>query len=219
MFTVLFIDWSSQRLSQVQREGTLISLQRNTEICSATFTEGIQWWRILRSCFKATEFNGNNITTYHLVKATIYLEITLSHHLLSLPFGLSVTSDSAAPWTARSRPGLPVLHHLLEFAQTPVQWFGDAIQPPHSLSPLSPPALNLSQHQGLFQWVSRLFISGGRSVGASASALVFPVNIYGWFPLGFTSLNWVYRMITSLILKEWLLCNYCCLYFVVVVDV
>ena len=143
MFTVLFIDWSSQRLSQVQREGTLISLQRNTEICSATFTEGIQWWRILRSCFKATEFNGNNITTYHLVKATIYLEITLSHHLLSLPFGFSVTSDSAAPWTARSRPGLPVLHYLLEFAQTPVQWFGDAIQPPHSLSPLSPPALNL----------------------------------------------------------------------------
>ena len=100
------------------------------------------------------EFNGKNITKYHLIEATIYLGITLSHHLFLPLFSLSVMSDSAAPWTARSMPGLPVLHYLLEFAQTPVQWFGNAIQPPHSLSPLSPPALNLFQHQGLFQWVS-----------------------------------------------------------------
>ena len=52
-----------------------------------------------------------------------------------------------------STPGFPVLHHLLEFAQTHVRWLGDAIQPSHSLSPPSPPAFNLSQHQGLFQWV------------------------------------------------------------------
>ena len=51
-------------------------------------------------------------------------------------------------------PGLPVLHHLLELAQTHVHWVGDAIQPSHPLLPSSPPALNLSQHQGLFQWVS-----------------------------------------------------------------
>ena len=43
-------------------------------------------------------------------------------------------------------PGFPVLHHLLEFAQTPVHWVGDAIQPFGPLSPPSP-ALNLSQHQ------------------------------------------------------------------------
>ena len=53
-----------------------------------------------------------------------------------------------------STPGLPVLHHLLEFAQTHVRWVGDAIQPSHLLSSPSPPAYNLSQHQGLFQWVS-----------------------------------------------------------------
>ena len=53
-----------------------------------------------------------------------------------------------------STPGLPVLHRLSEFAQTHVHWVGDAIQPSHSLSSPSPPALNLSQHQGLFQWVS-----------------------------------------------------------------
>ena len=53
-----------------------------------------------------------------------------------------------------SMPGFPVLHYLPEFAEIHVHWVGDAIQPPHPLSPPSPPALNLSQHQGLFQRVS-----------------------------------------------------------------
>ena len=53
-----------------------------------------------------------------------------------------------------STPGFPVLHYLLEFAQTHVHWISDAILPSHPLSPPSPLALNLSQHQGLFQWVS-----------------------------------------------------------------
>ena len=64
-----------------------------------------------------------------------------------------------------STPGSPVLHHLPEFAQTHVHWVGDAIQPSHPLLPLSPPALNLSQHRGLFQ--SQLFTSGGQNIGAS----------------------------------------------------
>ena len=55
-----------------------------------------------------------------------------------------------------SMPGLPVHHQLLEFTQTHVHWVGDAIQPSPPLSSLSPPAFNLSQHQGLFQWVSSL---------------------------------------------------------------
>ena len=46
------------------------------------------------------------------------------------------------------------LQHLLEFAQTHVPWVGDAIQPSHPMLPRLVPALNLSQHQGLFQWVS-----------------------------------------------------------------
>ena len=50
-------------------------------------------------------------------------------------------------------PGFPVLHHLPELIQTHVHWVGDAIQPSHPLSSPSPPALNLSQHQGLFEWV------------------------------------------------------------------
>ena len=52
-----------------------------------------------------------------------------------------------------STPGLPVHHQLPESIQTHVHWVSDAIQPSHPLSSPSPPALNLSQHQGLFQWV------------------------------------------------------------------
>ena len=54
----------------------------------------------------------------------------------------------------RSTPGLPVHHQLPESTQTHVHWVGDATQPSHPLSSPSPPALNLSQHQGLFKWVS-----------------------------------------------------------------
>ena len=53
-----------------------------------------------------------------------------------------------------STPGLPVHHQLWEFTQTHVHWVGDAIQSSHPLSWPSPPAFNLSQHQGLFKWVS-----------------------------------------------------------------
>ena len=55
-----------------------------------------------------------------------------------------------------STPGLPVHHQLLESTQIHIHWVGDAIQLFHSLLPSSAPAFNLSQHQGLFQWVSSL---------------------------------------------------------------
>ena len=54
----------------------------------------------------------------------------------------------------RSMPGLPVHHQLPEFTPTHVHWVGDAIQPSHPLLSPSPPALNLSQHQGLFKLVT-----------------------------------------------------------------
>ena len=53
----------------------------------------------------------------------------------------------------RSTPGLPAHHQLPEFTQTHVHRVSDAIQPSHLLSPPSSSAFNLSQHQGLFQWV------------------------------------------------------------------
>ena len=55
-----------------------------------------------------------------------------------------------------SMPCLPVHHELAKFTQTHVHWIGNAIQPSHPLSSPSVPAFNLSQHQGLFKWVSSL---------------------------------------------------------------
>ena len=86
-----------------------------------------------------------------------------------------------------SSPDLPVHYQLLEFTQTHVHWVHDATQPSHLLSP-SPPAFNLSQHQGLFKWVSSLH-QAAISIGVSASSSVLPMNIQDWSPLGWT--GWI----------------------------
>ena len=88
----------------------------------------------------------------------------------------------------RSTPGLPVHHQLLQFTQTHVHQVGDAIQPSHPLSSPSPPALNLSQHQGLFKWVSSLH-QVAKVLEFSASASVLPMNTQDWSPLGWT--GWI----------------------------
>ena len=83
-----------------------------------------------------------------------------------------------------SRPGFPVHQQLPEFTQTHVHWVNDTIQPSNPL--LSPFAIafNLSQHQGLFQWVSSSHQVAKVLELPSASASVFPMNIQGWLPLG-----------------------------------
>ena len=88
----------------------------------------------------------------------------------------------------RSTPGLPVHHQLPEFTQTHVHQVGDAIQPSNPLSAPSPPALNLSQNQGIFP-MSQLFPSGGQSIGVLASTSVPPMNTLDWSPLGWT--GWI----------------------------
>ena len=86
-----------------------------------------------------------------------------------------------------STPGFPVLHYLLEFAQTrPLsQWCYPIIS--SSIVPFSSctPALSFPA-SGSFL-ISWLFTSGSQSIGASTSVL--PVNIQGWFPLGLTGLT------------------------------
>ena len=87
-----------------------------------------------------------------------------------------------------SMPGFSVLHYLLEFTHIHVHWVSDAIQPSHPLSPPSPPALNLSQHQGLFQWVGSLHqVVKGLELQLQHQS--FPMNIQGWFPLGLS--GWI----------------------------
>ena len=71
----------------------------------------------------------------------------------SVQFSRSVMSDSLQPHDY-STPGLPVHHQLPQLAQTHAHQVSDAIQPSYPLSSPSPPAFNLSQNQGPFQWVS-----------------------------------------------------------------
>ena len=101
-----------------------------------------------------------------------------------------------------STPDFPVLRYLPEFAQTHAHWVSDVIKISQPLPPHSPLALNLSQHQGLFQWVNSLdqvakiselqlyhqsfqWIS---SVQFSCSVLSIPMNTQCWFPLELTGL-------------------------------
>ena len=84
-----------------------------------------------------------------------------------------------------SMPGLPVHHQLPEFTHTHVHWVGDAISSsviPFSSCPQAFPA------SGSFL-MSQFFTAGGQSIGASALASVFPMNIQDWFPLGWT--GWI----------------------------
>ena len=85
-----------------------------------------------------------------------------------------------------SMPGLSVHYQFLELTQMHVHWVGDAIKSSHPLLSPSSPTFNLSQHQGLFKWVS--------SLHQVAKLLVFqlPVNIHDWFPLGWT--GWIFLL-------------------------
>ena len=80
-------------------------------------------------------------------------------------------------------PGFPVHHQLLEPTQTHVHHISDVIQLSHPLWSPSPPAFNLSQNQGLFQWVSSSHLVG--------KVLEFSLTIIikDWFPLGLT--GWI----------------------------
>ena len=87
--------------------------------------------------------------------------------------------------------GLSVLHYLPEFAQTHVLWVHDTIQPSPPLLSLSSFCLQSCPASGSFPMSLLLplgSIGACQSIGASASATVFPMNIQGWFPLGLTGL-------------------------------
>ena len=95
-----------------------------------------------------------------------------------------------------SMPGFPVLHCLPEVAQTHVHWLSDVIQPSYPLSSPSPPALNLSQHQGLLQWISSLH-QVAKSIGASASVL--QKNIQDLFRIDWFDLLAIQGILKSLL--------------------
>ena len=85
----------------------------------------------------------------HKIKRCLLIRRKATTNLSSVQFSHSVCNSMDC-----SMPSFPVHHQLPELAQTHVHWVEDAIQPSHPLSSPSPPAFNLSQHQGLFKWVS-----------------------------------------------------------------
>ena len=88
---------------------------------------------------------------WHYVETSEKSEI--SDPTLSSVQSLSRVRLFATPWTA-ARQASPSITNSRSLLKTHVHWVGDAIQPSHPLSSPSPPALNLSQHQCLFKWVS-----------------------------------------------------------------
>ena len=83
-------------------------------------------------------------------------QLLFSHSVMSNSLSVTQSCPTLCDPMDCSMPVFPVLHYLLEFAQTHVHWVDDAIQPSYPLSPLSSPALNLFQHKGVFQWVGSL---------------------------------------------------------------
>ena len=104
-----------------------------------------------------------------------------SKHQFNSVQSLSSVLLFATPWTTVRQASLSITNSrsLLKLKSI------ESVMPSNRLILLSPspPAFNLSQHQGLF------FTSGGQSIGVSASALVLPMNIQDWFPLGLT--GWI----------------------------
>ena len=90
-----------------------------------------------------------------------------------------------------STPDLPVHQQLPEFTQTHVHWVSDAIQPSHPLSSPSPLAFNLSQHQGLFQWVSSSHqVAKVLEFQLQHQSFERTMNIQDWYLLGWT--GWIF---------------------------
>ena len=115
-------------------------------------------------------------------------KLNLTVILSWIQFSCSVVSDSLRPmdW---SRPDFfPVHHQIPEFIQTHVHWVGDAIQPSHPLSSLSPPAFSLSQHQSLFKWISYSH-QVAQVLEFQLQHQSLPMTTQDWSPLGWT--GWI----------------------------
>ena len=87
------------------------------------------------------------------INLTIYISKYILHSLFVFSQFSSVTQlcPTLCGPVDSSTPGFPIHNQLLELTQIHVHRIGDAIQQSYPLSSPSPPAINLSQHQGLFQ--------------------------------------------------------------------
>ena len=129
-----------------------VSTHRTTE-CSMFRKDGCQLcqsYTRLEKCVCPKEVGIFNLTKGK--HKWVWIKLRLKRTVQSVQ-SFSHVWLSATPWTACSTPGFPVHHQLPEPTQIHVHRVGDAIQPSHPLVSPSRSAFNLSQHQGLFQWV------------------------------------------------------------------
>ena len=108
------------------------------DIAILTFIRTINFTLVSKGGKLADKDKYKNIQKYFILFSSVQ---SLSHVLLCNPMDCST-------------PCLSIHHQLPEFTQTHVHWVSDAIRPSYPLSSPSHPAFNLSQHQGLFKWVS-----------------------------------------------------------------
>ena len=174
----------NRKVMKVKEESGKFGLKLNTQKTKIMASNPITSWEIDgETMWTVRDFilGGSKITADgdfgHEIKRCLFLgrkamtklESTLKSRDITLPtkvclvktmvFPVQFSSVTQSCLTLcdpmnRSPPGLPVPHQFPEFTQTHVHWVCDAIQPPHPLSSPSPPAFNLSHHQGLFKWVS-----------------------------------------------------------------
>ena len=119
----------------------------------------------------------NSIYKAHMRPLLLYQSSSVAQSCLTLCYSMDCNTS-----------GFSFHHQLPELAQTHVHWVGDDIQPSHPLSSPSPPAFNLSQHQGLFQGVSSLH-QVAKVLRVSVSTSVLSMNTQAWSPLRWT--GWI----------------------------
>ena len=151
----------------------------------------VPFLKIYVNCFMARDDSPGASVICKCMWVRGLVPVSFLGHLLSLIQFSSVARSclTLCDPTDCSMPGLPVHHQVPEFIQSHVHWVGDAIQLSHPLLSPSLPTLNLSQHQGLFQWVS--------SSHQVAKVLEFELqhhsfqsmNIQDWSPLGWN--GWI----------------------------
>ena len=110
----------------------------------------ISWWKT--DLLSRMEYRRRLITEgYERIFSTDFYENILCLDFVMVQFiSVAQSCPTLCDPMDCSIPGFTVLHQYPELVQTHVHWVSDAIQPSHPLSSPSPPAFNLSQHEGLF---------------------------------------------------------------------
>ena len=144
---------------KVKEESEKVDLKLNIQKTKIMTSSLITSWQIDGETVSDFILGGSKIIANgdcsHEIKRCLLLERKVMTNLIQFS-SVSQSCLTLCNPMNHNTPGLPVHHQLPESTQTHVHWVGDAIQPSHPLLSPFPPALNLSQHQGLFKQVSSL---------------------------------------------------------------